>query len=156
MIGLLYFWYLNSNKIDSLFSQLYGRLETERTEQTARGLDGKVSASVEVGGILAALGLAKINAGGEATKTASTVLEVTATLSPQNKVLVLMEYLQRAGQLATLDVDATSEASLLTALGSSRFQVLRGQFRPEGRPVRVIESSTQRCGAGSGRGPAAA
>ena len=42
--GFTYFQYLNTSKLDSLFSQLNGRLESERTEERAKGLDGKVSA----------------------------------------------------------------------------------------------------------------
>jgi hypothetical protein len=84
---ITYFWYFNQEKIDSLLSQLNGRLETERTEETSKGLDGKVSASAEVGGILAALGIGKLTAAGEKSKTASKVLSVTATLSPANKVV---------------------------------------------------------------------
>jgi hypothetical protein len=126
--GIWYFWYFNQDKIDSLFSQLNGRLETERTEEKSKSLDGKVSASAEVGGILAALGIGKIAASGEAGKTASKVLSVTTTLSPANKTLVLIEYLQRAGQLAVVRVSDAEEAALVKEVASRPFQLLLATF----------------------------
>lgn len=125
---ITYFWYLNVAKVDSMFSQVNGRLETERTEEKSKSLDGKVSAAVEVGGLLAKLGIGKVDAGGELSKAAGTVLSITSTLSPQNKVVVLMEYLQRAGQLTVLRVDDLDEQATLARIAERPFQILHGKF----------------------------
>jgi hypothetical protein len=144
-----YFWYFNQDKIDSLFSQLNGRLETERTEEKSKSLDGKVSASAEVGGILASLGIGKITAGGEAGKTASKVLSVTATLSPANKTLVLIEYLQRAGQLAVAPITDADEASVVNEVASRPFQLILGTFdKKQVNADRAVLRSERRSSAG--------
>jgi hypothetical protein len=125
---ITYFWYLNAAKVDSMFSQINGRLETERTEEKSKALDGKVSTAVEVGGLLAKLGIGKLDIGGEVSKTAGRVLSVTSTLSPENKVVVLMEYVQRANQLAVLPVDEIDENAVITRVVGRPFQVLHGRF----------------------------
>lgn len=123
-----YFWYFNQDKIDLLLSQVNGRLETERTDEKSKSLDGKVSASAEVGGILASLGIGKVTGAGEAARTASNVLSVTSTLSPANKTLVLIEYLQRVGQLAVVHINEAQEASVVNEVVSRPFQLLLGTF----------------------------
>jgi hypothetical protein len=125
---ITYFWYLNAAKVDSMFSQINGRLETESTEEKSKALDGKVSTAVEVGGLLARLGIGKLDIGGEVSKAAGTVLSVTSTLSPANKVYLLMEYLQRANQLAVLAVDEIDEKAVLTRIAERPFQILHGRF----------------------------
>lgn len=144
-----YFWYSNEEKIDSLFSQINGRLETERTEETSKARGGKVSASAEVGGILAALGIGKFTAAGEGTTSASKMLSVTATLSPANKVVVLIEYLQRVGQLAVVPVNDIDEKGVLNEIAGRPFQVLNGTFdMKQVDAKRDILRSERRNGAG--------
>jgi hypothetical protein len=145
-----YFWYFNKDKIDSLFSQLNGRLETERTEEKSKSLDGKVSASAEVGGILASLGIGKLAAAGEAQKTASQVLSVTATLSPANKTLVLIEYLQRVSQLAVVRINDAEETSVVNEVTGRPFQLLLGTFDRKDNvdAKRAVLRSERRSGAG--------
>jgi hypothetical protein len=125
---ITYFWYLNAAKVNSMFSQINGRLETERTEEKSKALDGKVSAAVEVGGLLAKLGIGKLDIGGEVSKAAGTVLSVTSTLSPENKVVLLMEYLQRANQLAILPVDEIDEDAVLARVAERPFEIMHGGF----------------------------
>jgi hypothetical protein len=125
---ITYFWYLNVAKVDSMFSQVNGRLETERTEEKSKSLDGKISTAIEVGGLLAKLGIGKVDVGGELSKAAGNVLSITSTLSPQNKVVVLMEYLQRANQLTVLRVDGLDEQATLARIAERPFQILHGKF----------------------------
>jgi len=125
---ITYFWYLNAAKVDSMFSQLNGRLETERTEEKSKSLDGKVSTAIEVGGLLARLGIGKVDLGGELSKAAGSVLSITSTLSPQNKAVVLMEYLQHASQLTVLRVDGLDEQATLAGIAERPFQILHGKF----------------------------
>lgn len=127
-MDLLYFWYLNAHKVTSLFSQLNGRLESERVEQTGHENAGKVSVAAEVGGILSTLGLGKLSGGAEASGTSTKVLEITSTLSPESRVVVLLEYLHRNGQLRIVDTNSIDAHGMLAAIKNSRFQVLRGDF----------------------------
>lgn len=128
MSQIVYCWYANVPKLDSLLSQIQGRLETERTEETSKGVDGKGSVSAEVGGILASLGLAKLTGGVELSGSVSKVLAVTTTLSPENKALVLAEYLQRAGQLAVSSLETQSEQELVQGAARSPFHLVQGLF----------------------------
>lgn len=128
---ITYFWYLNQPKIDSMFSQIHGRLESERTIESSKGVDGKVSTSAELGGILATLGLGKLSAAAEASGTASKVLTVTQTLSPENKALVLAEYLQRAGQLGIVNIDTQTEDEVLQVAAGYPFHLVHGHFNEE-------------------------
>jgi hypothetical protein len=53
---------------------------------------------------------------------------VTATLSPENKALVLAEYLQRTGQLGTVAADQMSEDEVLHVAAGFPFHLLHGRF----------------------------
>ena len=56
------FWYINVRKVEGFLSQITGRLEQEQREGITKQVGGTAHLGVEIGKILAALGLASANA----------------------------------------------------------------------------------------------
>lgn len=56
------------------------------------------------------------------------VLAVASTLPVENTVTVLFEYLQRAGQLAVLQIDAVDEQAAVQGIALRPFRILNGSF----------------------------
>jgi hypothetical protein len=125
-------WYRNDHKVDSLFSQLVGRLETERKETAskAHGTTGKVG--LDLGGILAKLGLAKVSAEGELRADRENILEITSSLSMDNKMAVLLSALEERGQLDRIRLFEQPVQAIVEAMRPKHFQVLSGWFWPIG------------------------
>lgn len=82
---------------------------------------------VEIGKILAALGLASANASAEIRGDYSRAVEVTTSLTVDNKVILLVEYLNRAGQLARVEV-GQAPGQVAHMATEHPFQILTGQF----------------------------
>ena len=122
------FWYINVRKVEGFLSQITGRLEQEQREGTTKQVGGTVHLGVEIGKILAALGLASANASAEVRGDYSRVVEVTTSLTVDNKVILLAEYLNRAGQLARVEVGQTPAAQVARTVTEHPFQILAGQF----------------------------
>ena len=96
---LLDYWYRNDQKVESLFAQLNGRIETERKETVSKGSERSGKLGIEIGSILAFLGLGKANAEASLQISHDKILEITSALSIENKAAVLMTYLRRSGEL---------------------------------------------------------
>jgi len=122
------FWYQNEHKVDALFSGLSGRLETERKESVSKGVGGTGKLGLELGGLLAAIGLAKGTAEGELRSDYEKILEVTSSLSIENKIGLLLAHLREQGELAELEVDRLSADALVAGIRGSRFQLLLGEY----------------------------
>jgi hypothetical protein len=129
------YMYVNPGKIESLFAQLNGRVVTERKEIVEKGVKGAGKLGVEVGGILAKLGLAKGVAEGELGADYSKILEITTSLSLDNKLDVLEEYIRAHGQLEEISLpdeasDPHQEYDAIRAqITASEFQHLWGRFQ---------------------------
>jgi hypothetical protein len=121
------FWYQNEHKIDALFSGLNGRIETERKESVSKGVGGTGRLGFELGGLLAAVGLAKGKVEGELRSDYAKILEVTTSLSIENKIGLLLAFFTTEGELSELEL-AGGEDELLQAIRKSRFQLLLGRF----------------------------
>ena len=122
------FWYQNGGKIDSFISQLNGRIEGERKETVSKTVGGSGKLGFEIGGLLAALGLAKAKAEGELHGEYGKILEVTTSLSADNKVLLMLSFLEQQGQLAPVQLFDVEPAELLAAARRARFQLFMGGF----------------------------
>jgi hypothetical protein len=122
----LLFWYLNRERIDSLFSQLNGRLETERKETVSKGVGGTGKLGFEIGNILALVGLAKGSAEAEVRSDYESIREVTSSLSMENKVIVLLNYFRRADMLVKVHLAAGDPNQTVRQIASRRFQLLAG------------------------------
>lgn len=129
--------YLNGGKVDSLFAQLNGNVINEKKEIVQKGVKGLGKLGVEIGGILAKLGLAKGTAEAELSSDYSKILEITTTLSVENKLDVLQEYSRSHGQLADVVISSWSDTpappdeydAICSKVANTKFQLLAGLFR---------------------------
>jgi hypothetical protein len=124
----LLFWYLNEERVDSLFSQLDGRLESERKDTVSKGVGGTGRLGFEVGSILAAIGLAKGKAEGELRSDYERIREVTSSLSVENKINVLLNHYLQEDSIARVDLIRCSPDEVLKQTASKRLQILAGGF----------------------------
>jgi hypothetical protein len=63
------------------------RARVRRKETTSRGAGGTGRVGIELGGILAALGLVKATAGAEVRTDYEKILEITSSLSTENRMV---------------------------------------------------------------------
>lgn len=128
-LDLLLFWYCNEEKVEALHSQLNGRLETERKETVSRGGGKTGRLGLKIGSLLAALGLAGADVEGEVRSDYERILEVTTSLTAENKAALLLAYLRTREELLALELFEGSPADLLRAASGSRFGIVSGLFR---------------------------
>jgi hypothetical protein len=122
------FWYQNPQKIEALFSELNGRIETEHKETVEKGAGGTGTVGVEIGSLLAALGLAKGKAEAEVRADYKKILETTTSLSIENKIGLLLHYFQREQLLATVPLADADPVTVTRAATACRFTVLTSGF----------------------------
>lgn len=121
--------YLNPVKVESLFAQLNGHVINERKERTEKGVKGVGKLGVEIGSTLAKLGLAKGTAEGKLSSDYSKILEITTTLSLENKLNVVQTYNDNYHRIARVDLSSVDYSELSSSIRASDFQILRGVFR---------------------------
>ena len=125
---LLDYWYRNDQKVESLFAQLNGRIETERKETVSKGSQRSGNLGIEIGSILAFLGLGKGNAEATLQTTNDKILEITSALSIENKAAVLMTYLRRSGELGAVALFGGERSGVTQGVKRHRFSVISGGF----------------------------
>lgn len=127
-LDLLLFWYCNREKVDALYSQLSGRLESERKETASRGHAKTGRLGLRIGNLLAALGLAGADAAAEFRSDYNRILEITSALSVENKTVLLLADLRTDDELLALDLFGRSPTELVRAASRSRFAIVAGLF----------------------------
>lgn len=128
MKSIYEYCYLNASKIDSFSSQLNGYIIEEKKERTQKGVKGVGKLGVKIGSILAMLGLAEATAKGELSSDYSKILEVTTTLSFENKLSLFKMYCDREQQIAEINLSSTDYPNLSQKIASSEFQILTDFF----------------------------
>ncbi|HVF55736.1 MAG TPA: hypothetical protein VM934_06275 [Pyrinomonadaceae bacterium] len=123
-----YYVYLNPTKVDSLFSQLKGEVVTEKKERSERGLEGTGKLGLEIGSILAMIGIGKGTGEVEVGSNYSKILEVSSTLSPENKANLLHEYYIKQRRVKAIALTSVTETSLTNSIESSSIQIITGGF----------------------------
>jgi len=120
--------YLNPIKVESLFAQLNGHIVNERKERTEKGIKGSGKFGIELGNILATLGLAKATTDGELSSDYSKILEITTTLSIENKLDVFQAYVNKHRQIANIDSSLSKHSEICASIRSTDFQTIKGVF----------------------------
>lgn len=123
-----YYVYLNPTKVDSLFSQLQGEVVTEKKERSEKGLKGTGKLGIELGSILAKLGIGKGTGEAEVGSNYSRILEVSSTLSIENKANLLHEHYTTDRHAQIIDLNTVSETALMDIIRSSSVQIFIGGF----------------------------
>ena len=127
------FWYINSQKVDSLFAQLQGYVESEWKQQTSKGSSATGKAALQLGSILATLGLGKASLEGEIKGDYSKLLEVTRSLADVNKIHVLLEYQRKNDSLAQVRLQSSTREEVIASLKQSPFALVMGYFNYDDR-----------------------
>jgi hypothetical protein len=131
MVEFYDFIYLSRDRIESWFSQLNGEVIKESKSTTSKGGEVTGKVGIEIGNLLAKLGLAKANANGEGKANYSTLLETTKTLSLENKVIILKNYLMDNGQIREINLSTAEHNRIAKDINSSKYQILTGDFVQE-------------------------
>ena len=123
------FIYLNRAKVESFFAQLNGYVIKEQKEQRTKGITGTGRVGAELGSILAKLGLAKGSAELELATDYSKMLEITTTLSIENKLFVLLAHLKNQKKVTEIDISPWSDPRIVIQEKNTEFQIVNGAFR---------------------------
>lgn len=136
---IYYYVYLNSTKVDSLFSQLQGEVVTEKKERSEKGLKGTGKLGLEIGSILAKLGIGKGTGEAEVGSNYSKILEVSLTLSMENKANLLHEHYTKDRLAQVIDLNTVSEITLTDIIRSSSVQIFSGGFNYNEFPEKEVD-----------------
>ena len=125
---IYYYVYLNPVKVDSLYSQLQGEVVIEKKERSEKGLKGTGKLGLEFGSILAMLGIGKGTGEAEVGSNYSKILEVSSTLSTENKANLMHEYYTKDRSVKVTNLDSAPEAALANIFRENSVQILVGGF----------------------------
>lgn len=96
------YWYLNEEHVDSIYSQIQGRLVVEETSQSQKGKKRGGAIKAGLGSILSVLGIGELAADISAESSEGNSLEVKSVLTPENKVNIIFEYFRATDGLCLL------------------------------------------------------
>lgn len=122
--------YINPSRVDSFYSQVNGSLVKEQKEQSQKGAKGVGKVGVELGNILAKLGLAKATGSAQFEGDYSHVHETISSLSIENKINVIRETFTACGLVSTVSIDDRVTAEeLLATIRDSGLHLFFGTFK---------------------------
>lgn len=120
------YWYLNREYIDSLYSQIQGKLVTEERESKSKEKKSIAAGRISLGSILSALGLGDITGELSAEASEGGALELTSYLTAENKVNILFEYYDANKILGRVSGEINGTALESAMLGEAIY--LHGNF----------------------------
>jgi len=119
------YWYLNEVEIDSLYSQVMGRLVIQEKHQKQKARTKGSSMKATLGNVLALLGIGSLGADLTAASSAQEAEEITSVLSTANKLNIVYEFFRAQDEIDI--IDTTTEAKQPAI--SRHAQYITGDFQ---------------------------
>lgn len=100
-----YYLFLNEERLDSLFSQIYGKFLIEWKDHKGKGKKTSGKLKIELGSLLAKFGIGKLSGDANAELDYRDFAETLNRFTPENKASLIMRFYDEKGLLRLLSLD---------------------------------------------------